>query len=163
MNDRLKLIPVLDDCKDLSLGDFMKHITSSNIDLGIKFSISKKGIGIKIERPISLNFMNELELSVVGETNIVSKGLNLDTLFDFHGTVLQLNGRVAKQIKDHPKSVAYREERLEKLKKIEELARDISHPVLPANASLEDKIKFLKSHHDLKDITGKEPFPIDKE
>lgn len=130
--------------QDLTLGEFIHHIVKNDIDLGITFSLGES-LRIKITNPIILELADSLELSIQGETNIISKGLNIDTLFDQYKTTLHLNSREAKQIRDLPSSIRYKELRKEKLKKLEELAELTSYPTITPIATLDEKIDVLQS------------------
>ena len=129
----------------LSLSQFMEYVISNKVDLGITFSMDNNGLKISIKNPVIIELANELELSIGGEANIISKGLKLDTLFDLYGTALHLNSREAKQIKDLPTSIKYRNNVDEKMRKLEGLAEYISHPSLSPDASLDEKIEFLQT------------------
>jgi hypothetical protein len=140
-------------CKDLSIGDFIGHLVSNDIDLGISFSIDESGLKIKVDNPLVLEIVNEFELTIGGESNIVAKGINVDTLFDKYGSIWNLNGRNSKQIRDEQSSIDYRK-RVEDNK---DILKDLVEPIstLVIDASSTDKIKFL-GQHQLKDITKKE-------
>jgi len=140
-------------CKNLSIGDFIGHLVSNNIDLGISFSIDENGLKIKIDNPISLEIANEFDLTIEGETNIVSKGMNIDTLYDKYKTIFNLNGRNSKQIRNDLKSINYRKEVEEKNKTLKKIADNISMPSI--SATTDQKINFLKQY-ELKNITNKE-------
>jgi hypothetical protein len=140
-------------CKDLSIGDFVNHLVSNNIDLGVSFSIDESGLRIKIDNPLVLEIVNEFELTIGSETNIVAKGINVDTLFDQHGSIWNLNGRNSKQIRDEQSSIDYRKRVEENRKKLKELTKNVSSPSIAAKAT--EKINFL-GQHKLKDITKKE-------
>jgi hypothetical protein len=140
-------------CKDLSIGDFIGHLVTNKIDIGISFSIDESGLRIKIDNPLVLEIVNEFELTIGGETNVVSKGINIDTLFDKYGTVWNLNGRNSKQIRDEQTSIEFRNKVVESKEKLEELTKGISAPSITADST--EKTEFLKQY-ELKDITKKE-------
>lgn len=129
------------ECKDLSISDFVKHVISNDVDLGVTFSLDEKGLRIKVKNPLILEIYDELEITVKGETNIVSKGMNIDTLYDFHGTVFSLNGRNSKQIRDLKSSIEYRSSALEKVEEIKKASESISMPSIDATPN--NKLEFL--------------------
>ncbi len=57
---------------------------------------------------IKLTLEGDLTFSIKGETNVVSRGFNIDTLHDFFKTTLNLNSRLSKQIVDTPQAISYR-------------------------------------------------------
>jgi len=148
-----KELAIKEHCKDLSLGDFIGHLVSNKIDLGISFSMDETGLKIKIDNPITLEIANEFDLTIKGETNIVSKGMNIDTLYDKYKTIFNLNGRNSKQIRNEQVSINYRKEVEEKNKILKKLAENISVPSI--SATTDQKINFLKQY-ELKNITNKE-------
>lgn len=130
--------------KDLSISDFIGYVISNDVDLGISITLDEKGLRLKIKNPLILELADELEITVSGETNIVSKGINIDTLYDFHKTVFNLNGRNSKQIRELRSSIDYRKESIDKTNKIKNAARDISIPSI--DATIDDKLTFLNKH-----------------
>jgi len=131
--------------QDLTLNGFIHYVIKNDIDLGISFSLNDGTLKVKIINPIILELADSLELTIHGETNITSKGLNLDTLFDQYKTVLHLNSREAKQIRNLPESIKYRENMETKTTKLEELTEHINGIILTPDASLDEKIEFLQS------------------
>ena len=140
-------------CKDLSLGDFIGHLVSNKIDLGISFSMDEKGLKVRIDNPIILEIGDEFDVSIEGETNIISKGMNLDTLYDKYNTIFNLNGRNSKQIRDDIVSIEYRKRVKENANKLKEISEEISAPSISASSS--EKLEYLNQYK-LKSVTDKE-------
>lgn len=140
-------------CKDLSLGDFIGHLVSNKIDLGISFSLDENGLKVRIDNPIILEIGNEFDISVEGETNIISKGLNIDTLYDKYRTKFNLNGRNSKQIRDDITSIEYRKKVKEQAEELKKIADIISAPSIAA--STDEKLNFLNQYK-LKSIKDRE-------
>ena len=57
---------------------------------------------------VSFTIEGDLLFSVNGETNLVSRGFNLDTLYDYFKTSINLNSRLSKQIINTDESKKYR-------------------------------------------------------
>lgn len=75
----------------------------------IEFIEKEDGIYIKLHKPIHLITEN-FSLSVNGETNIISKNnINIDSLWNWFGSVINLNSHESSQIKNFEESINARE------------------------------------------------------
>ncbi len=57
---------------------------------------------------IKLTLEGDLTFSIKGQTNLISKGFNIDSLYDFFKTTFNVNSRLSKQIVNTPEAIVYR-------------------------------------------------------
>lgn len=82
----------------------------------------------KNKNGLNINLNTDIMFSIDGEINgITTADINIDTLYDYNGGKLNLNGRWARQIRDLPKSIEWRKKQEQivknKVSEIEENAK----------------------------------------
>ncbi len=111
---------------------------------------------------ICLTIKGNLTFTIDGETNFVSRGLNVDTLHDLFKTSLNLNSRLSKQIIDTEAAKSYREKvgrKLDLVNNLHEVQDEIKDRRIKIlndlksnpNLGIEEKIDLLIQLNDVDD------------
>lgn len=104
----------------IKLDDIFQINKNSKNTLDIKFAGHKicqvvlydDEVYFYFDKPLHAVF-SDFMMSVSGETNIISRGnINIDSLKDLFGSVIHLNSREARQIRDFEESKLFRENKL---------------------------------------------------
>jgi len=81
---------------------------------------------IKDDGSIGLSIYGDLDISIIGEINIISsKNISIDSI----GSKLFFNSKMSKQIRDLPTSIEYRKQQILKVLKMKKKVKDAT-PVL---------------------------------